>query len=352
MKKSLIALAVLAASGAALAQSSVTIYGRLDASLGSSKVGNVAAGVGPASVTQLFNSNLTSSRLGFRGTEDLGGGLKAIFAIESGLQVDAPGATTLGDRASFIGLQGGFGTVKLGRHDTSFDDIRDLSVVNNLWDSTHLAPTETIFGASANGAVPAFAGVGGVADYGDRASNQIRYESPNFSGFTFGASYAFDELAAPVKQDITAFNLRYRSGPLDVGYGYQENKNNGALAADALADREFNTLAASYNFGVARVSGGVQNLKTRSGIKQNAYSLGVVVPVGTAVELSAGYASAKAKQAGVTTAKGTAFSLGATYALSKRTRAYVAMTDGDVENGVGVTQRERKIYAVGVRHDF
>ncbi|NIC39453.1 porin, partial [Aquabacterium sp. A08] len=76
---------------------------------------------------------LTTSRLGFRGTEDLGGGLKAIFQIETTLDPDAPGtnsqtgaarATTLGDRTAIVGLSGGFGTVKLGRTDTSFDDIR------------------------------------------------------------------------------------------------------------------------------------------------------------------------------------------------------------------------------------
>ena len=92
MKKSLIALAVLAASGAAMAQSSVTVYGRLDASVGSAKVG--APGAALRGNTQMFNSNMTSSRIGFRGTEDLGGGLKAIFALESNIQVDAPGATT------------------------------------------------------------------------------------------------------------------------------------------------------------------------------------------------------------------------------------------------------------------
>ncbi|NIC40012.1 porin, partial [Aquabacterium sp. A08] len=67
---------------------------------------------------------LTTSRLGFRGTEDLGGGLKAIFQIETTLKADAPEATTLGDRTAIVGLSGGFGTVKLGRTDTSFDDIR------------------------------------------------------------------------------------------------------------------------------------------------------------------------------------------------------------------------------------
>jgi predicted porin len=344
MKKSLIALAVLAASGAAMAQSSVTVYGRLDASVGSAKVGNV----GPAlrGNTQMFANNLTTSRLGFRGTEDLGGGLKAIFGIETGFAPDAPAATTLGDRAAFVGLSGGFGTIKLGRHDTSFDDIRDLMVSSNLWDSTHLASTETIVGAGANGAVPAFAGVGNLGDYGDRANNQIRYESPSFGGFSAGFSYGFDEQVAPVKRDVTAFNLRYKAGNLDVGYAYQENANEVAAT-----NREYNTVAAAYNFGSFRVSGGWNQAKSKASLKADTYTVGVNVPV-DAFDFSLGYSTAKAKQTGATIEKGSAFSAGVTYALSKRTRAYAALTNGDIENAAGVKQRQRDIYAVGVIHTF
>ncbi|MBS4037766.1 MAG: porin [Hydrogenophaga sp.] len=345
MKKSLIALAVLASSGAAMAQSSVTVYGRLDASVGSAKVG--APGAALRANTQMFNSNMTSSRLGFRGTEDLGGGLKAIFGLESNIAVDAPSATTLGDRAAFAGLSGGFGTIKLGRHDTSFDDIRDLMVSSNLWDSSHLASTETIVGAGANGAVPASAGVGQLADYGDRANNQIRYESPSFGGFSAGVSYAFDEQVAPIKQDITAFNLRYKAGNLDVGYAYQENKN----AAVAASNLEYNTVAAAYNFGTFRVSGGWNQVKNKAARKSDTYTVGVNVPV-NAFDFSLGYSTAKAKQTGATFEKGDAFSAGVTYALSKRTRLYAALTNGDIENAAGAKVLQRDIYAVGVRHEF
>lgn len=351
MKKSLIALAVLAASGAAMAQSSVTVYGRLDASVGSAKVGNITGGVGPVSNTQMFANNLTTSRLGFRGTEDLGGGLSALFIIETGFAPDAPAATTLGDRAAVVGLSGGFGTIKLGRHDTSFDDIRDLSVSSNLWDSTHLASTETIVGAGANGAVPASLGVGQLADYGDRANNQIRYESPSFSGLTFGASYGFGEATKPAKTDITAFNLRYKAGALDVGYAYQENKNISATLVNT--GIKYNTVAAAYNFGSFRVSGGWNQAKrdVAGGVKSNTYTIGANVPV-NAFDFSVGYSTAKAKQNGATFEKGSAFSAGVTYALSKRTRLYAALTNGDIENGAGVKVRQRDIYAAGVVHTF
>ncbi|WP_302173695.1 porin [uncultured Hydrogenophaga sp.] len=345
MKKSLIALAVLAASGAALAQSSVTVYGRLDASVGSSKVGNV----GPAltSNTQLFSNNLTTSRLGFRGTEDLGGGLSALFIIETGFAPDSPVGTTLGDRAAVVGLSGGFGTIKLGRHDTSFDDIRDLMVSSNIWDATNFATTETIVGTGGT----ATNGVGGLGDYGDRANNQIRYESPSFSGFTFGISHGFGEATKPAKTDVTAFNIRYKAGALDVGYAYQENKNISATLVNT--GLEYNTLAAAYNFGAFRVSGGWNQAKrdVAGGVKANTYTVGVNVPV-SAFDFSVGYSTGKAKQNGVTLEKGDAFSAGATYALSKRTRLYAAITNGDIENGAGVKQRQRDIYAAGVIHTF
>lgn len=343
MKKSLIALAVLASSGAAMAQSSVTVYGRLDASVGSEKIGapNVQ------SISRLYTGNLTTSRLGFRGTEDLGGGLKAIFGLETTLNVDEPGraATSLGDRAAFVGLSGGFGTIKLGRHDTSFDDIRDLMVSSNVWDSGVFATTESTVGTTGYNAV----GGANLGDYGDRANNQIRYESPSFSGFSAGVSYGFGEATKPAKSDITAFNLRYKAGNLDVGYAYQENKAISAALVDTT--REFNTLAAAYNFGSFRVSGGWNQAKNQTNLKSDTYTVGVNVPVG-ALDFSVGYSTAKAKQTGVTTEKGDAFSAGVTYSLSKRTRLYALITNGDIENAAGVTDRKRDIYAVGIAHVF
>ena len=326
MKKSLIALAVLATTGAAFAQSSVTLYGRIDTSVGSSTVG--APGV--ASTSQMFSGNLTSTRWGVRGTEDLGGGLKAIFALEQGFD-SSDGTQAAGsafNRMSIVGLSGGFGTVKLGRHDTSFDDIRDLTVSSNLWDSEFSA-TKIAYTA-------------GVADYSSRASNQIRYESPSFGGFSLGASYGLDE-DATVKADTTAFNLRYRAGNLDLGVGYQEQKAN---------NREYTTIGGAYNFGVARLSAGYNRAEINNGAKANGYTIGVNVPVGN-LDFSVGYAYSKAENtAGATTAKGSALSAGVTYALSKRTRLYGAYLDGDVENGAGVTTTDRRLYSVGVRHDF
>ncbi len=323
MKKSLIALAVLATTGAAMAQSNVTLYGRIDTSVGSNKVNGV-------STTQLFSGNLTSTRWGLRGSEDLGGGLKAIFGLEQGFD-SSNGTQAAGsafDRMSIVGLSGGFGTLKLGRHDTSFDDIRDLSISSNLWDS-EFTPTKIAYTA-------------GVADYSSRASNQIRYESPSFGGFSLGASYGLDE-DATVKADTTAFNLRYKAGNLDVGFGYQDQKAN---------NRKYSTIGAAYNFGVARLSAGFNRAEIRNGNEADGFAIGVNVPMG-ALDFSVGYAYSKAENtAGATVAKGTALSAGVTYAMSKRTRLYGAFLDGEVENGAGVNTLDRRMYSVGVRHDF
>ena len=335
MKKSLIALAVLATTGAAFAQSSVTIYGRLDASVGSNKVDNV-------STTQLFSGNLTTSRLGFRGTEDLGGGLKANFQLESALTVDDGTAAALRfGRASWVGLSGGFGAVRLGLMDSPYKDIYDMGISNNLYDS-EFTPTKIAYLSGAVGSAS------GVSDFTSRPSNMIRYDTPSFGGFSAGLGYAFDENVAPAtaNSEITALNLRYRAGPLDVGLGYQDQKN-----ATATLDRNFTVLAASYNFGVVRVSGQYQITDQSNGLEDRDYSFGVTVPLGK-FDVSAGYAQGKSELNGVNTGEGKAFALGATYALSKRTKLYGGLLDGDVENGAGATARERRLYAVGVRHDF
>ncbi len=338
MKKSLIAMAVLATTGAAFAQSSVTLYGQIDTSIGSSTVG--APGV--SSTTQMFSGNLNSTRWGLRGTEDLGGGLKAIFALEQSFDSSdgTQTATTAFSRQSIVGLSGGFGTVKLGVHDTSFDDIRDLSVSSNIFNAPVFATTEGVVGTTS------YLGVGQLADYGDRASNQIRYESPSFGGFSAGFSYGLDEQASPVKSDRTAFNLRFKAGDLDVGYGYQENANQAPVS-----NLEYNTLGAAYKFGTVRISGGWNQVKNKASRKSDAYSIGAIVPVG-ALDFSLGYSTAKAKQGSATFEKGDAFSAAVAYNLSKRTRLYAGLTTGDIENAAGTKVREREIYAIGLAHVF
>lgn len=217
MKKSILALAAIAAlgaTGAATAQSSVTVYGRMDLSLGNDK-DNLAN----TSATQIESGRLTASRLGFRGTEDLGNGLKALFQLE--LEVEAASGEGFADlaRQSWLGLSGGFGTVKLGRTDTAYKDIRDLSVSSSVFDSD-FTPTGDVDG------------VGVFDDPESRGSNMIRYDTPTFNGFSATVTHSFDGLASPVDKSVTSFNLRYKLDKLSLGLARQEDNDNAVATRD------------------------------------------------------------------------------------------------------------------------
>ncbi len=325
MKKSLIALAVLAASGAAMAQSSVTLYGRADLGVGSEKVDG-------KSTTSMFNGGLTTSRWGVRGSEDLGGGLKAFFQFEQGLrlttgEIAKSGGTEFGRRAH-VGLSGGFGKVTLGRTSTVYDDARGLANTYSVFDSS--------FTPSANGVFSS----GG--DYASRANSQIRYDLPNLGGVYGGLTYAFDQ-KADVDSTITGLLLGYKNGPMNVALGYQNQKE---------SSDKYMQLAGTYNMGVAALAVGYN---TRSGSDAKGddteLTLGVEVPMGT-VKLSAGYATSKTEIGGSTSAKASGFGFGATYSMSKRTRLYAGFRDVEVKDGAGKVTSDGSLLGLGVRHDF
>lgn len=328
MKKSLIALAALATIGsAAMAQSSVTIYGRLDASIGAEK-----DGITDTTTSKLFNGNLTPSRLGLRGSEDLGGGLRANFQLESALTVDDGTAGGLQfRRASWVGLSGGFGEVRLGLADSPFKDIYDLGNSNNVYDSA-FTPDDLVFGS-------------GIALFTSRPTNQLRYDTPNFGGFTASAGYSFSEGAGT---QIGALNVRYRGGPLDVGVALQRQRPD-----NFAAETDHTVIGAAYNFGIARVSGQYQTVEDQAGAQDQDFGIGVSVPVGSAFDVSVGYARSKSENAaGAKIGEASGFAFGGTYALSKRTRVYVGYMNGDRENAAGVKTADVSMYSAGVRHDF
>lgn len=339
MRKSLIALVVLTSiSSAALAQSSVTIFGRLDASIGNENIDDV-------STTKLFSGNLAPSRIGFAGTEDIGGGLRANFALEGGLDVD-DGTTAVDgvqfDRASWVGLSGGFGAIRAGLISSPFKDIFDLGVSNNLYDSA-FTPTEIAYISGAVGTAT------GVTNFIGRPSNTVRYDTPSFAGFSAGVSVSLDENVAPANANsaVTSLNLRYRSGALDAGVGHQAQSND-----TAALDRNFTVLSAAYDFKSFRVSGQLQMSEQGDGLEDQDFSVGVIVPFGNRFDVSAGIAVGKSEINGAVTGESRAISVGATYALSARTRLYGGLLSGEVEDGAGVVTRERRLIAAGVRHDF
>ena len=228
MQKKIIALAVAAAaSSAAFAQTNVTVYGIAD--LGQAFVKSSGAPNGAANQSTVGRLDNNSSYLGFKGTEDLGNGLKALFQFEVGYNADSGNSSTQSSgfgagRDSFVGLTGGFGTV----------------VAGNL---TH--PIRA-FGAKAD-LMPAGAGLGtafsltgkiagNATGADDRAANAIAYVSPTFSGFSGTVAYVNGEKqpAGSNTAEHTAYQVaaQYDNGPLFVGAGYHKVNNAAGVSTD------------------------------------------------------------------------------------------------------------------------
>lgn len=372
MKKSLIALAVLAASGAAMAQSSVTLYGVVDAFVGSRKLETGAGFQGPLNTpvaatgaqrqTAVDTSGVNGSRWGLKGSEDLGGGMKGIFVLESGFKLDTGEQKTAGsifDRQAFVGLESGFGTVSVGRQYSAYDALH--SATNQNYDAfTFNAASGFAGGVAANGMV----------DYTSRVSNSVAYTSPSYSGFSGAVVYGFGEnknaIADSKATDNASVHLKYANGPLLVGYAYQEEKQaavaNVAPAVGFSQDKnKYNLVGATYDFGVVKLNGSYNTAKNDT-FNDKEYQVGVAVPFGAAA-ISAGYAHSKSEGNGVErTGKG--FSLLATYDLSKRTRLYAGAQETKAfvptaatatlaaANLAQVGETKTTVYGLGVRHSF
>lgn len=353
MKKSLIALAVLAASGAAMAQSSVTLYGVVDTGLTYSK--------GEESVYGMTHvGGNVNSRLGFRGVEDLGNGLKATFNLESGFSAD-DGTNYMGQdglaftRTSTVGLAGNFGEVRLGRMLTS----------SYLAVSRYDAFGDTGIGASLAWNVP-------QTGYAPRTENAISYSSPNFSGFKIGAEYGFGEKKDARDSRYIGVGATYDNGPLSLGLGFDRINNVGYVAANPPAPAELGEdlttwqLGGAYNFGVAKLLAFYKQTKYKDVLvgdseKLKTFGLGVSAPVGAAGEVRASYNNYKISD---DNGKADQLSLGYVHNLSKRTAlygtySYIKNKDGlDFElngamGGAGLKDGEKQHgLQLGIRHAF
>jgi len=276
MKKSLIALAILAASGASFAQSSVTLSGKMN--IGFAKTGT-------AKMAMAGGADGSDSRLIFAGVEDLGGGLKAKFHLENGFKPDTGSfdntANQLFQRQAWGGLSGGFGEVRLGRQYTLgfFGSIGSMP-------STYVDP-QLAAGLGFNG-------------MGPRNSDQIQYWSPTMGGFQVRVS---TQLAGDTATGATEMALAYANGPITANLTNAKIKG---TAGNHVA------LSGGYNLGPAAVTVGMVD-KAGAGTGKGTF-VRVTAPVGAA-SLFAGYANNSDK-------KVNAYDVGAFYALSKRTRVY------------------------------
>jgi len=357
MKKSLIALAVLAAAGSASAQSSVTLFGIVDATLMWGR-GTVADRF------SLTNSGYNSSRLGFRGVEDLGGGMRASFWLEAGLTNDdgrgaatntnnqATGGAVAGigggqgltfNRRSTVSLSGNWGEIRLGR-----------DYVPQFWNQTVFDP----FGTNGVGTSQVLNGMVTLANAGNnavRASNSMGYFLPgNLGGFYGQAQYYVGENASnagATEDDGSGYGLRlgFAQGPVNVAVGY--GRTNYA-AGDV---RMFN-VGAQYDFGVAKVMAIIARDESGA-VDGSGWLLGALVPVGPGEERLA-YSTYEVD--GVTDPVGKKLALGYVHNLSKRTAVYV--TYARVRNGGGAAfaiggaiagaNSSSSGFDMGVKHSF
>jgi predicted porin len=315
MKKSLVALAVLAASGASFAQSSVTLYGVADIWFGSAEL------KGGDRTTVLESGGVSGSRWGMKGTEDLGGGLKANFLLEQGISLDS-GAVGAGfNRQAYVGLSGGFGEVKLGNVYTAYDDISGAA--NSAFDSA-LAPQNNVWASTG---------------YTSNPSNNIYYASPEFAGFSGAVSYSLNEKTA-LKTEATSLHVKYNGGPLYVGLGYQSDEvYNTGVSTDYLR------LNGTYDFGAAKLLVGFGSVDYAIAADVKEWELGVDVPLSASLTLSGGVAVSKPDGG----SKSTGYAVAAAYSMSKRTTLYTGFHSSSTDN---TAANDNKIFAVGVKHTF
>lgn len=316
-------------AAAVQAQSSVQVYGLIDLAVGSYETS------GADRTTGVESGGMTTSYLGFKGSEDLGGGLSAVFALDTFLRADTGDAGRFnGDlfwaRNANIGLSGGFGTVKLGRSATPL--FVSTLLFNPFGDSFGFSPAIRTF----------YSPTTKVA--GDTGwSNAIVYSTPNFSGLSATVSYVLKEA---LQGGNIGANVMYFGGPLAASLAIQQVKVPFASGKETTWQ-----LGGSYNFGVAKAFVQYGQVKeTGTGIatantKDKILQVGANVPLGAGSVL-ASYGVAKTTPSGEQT-KREILSLGYDHFLSKRTDVYaVYMYDKIKSLDSGNT------FAVGVRHRF
>lgn len=325
MKKSLLALAVLGAfAGVASAQSSVTIYGRVDQGVVKGN-GGTAANQGANGTSEAWQLKQSSgSRLGFRGNEDLGGGLSAQFLIEHRFTPDNGAADAIfWAGSSYVQLTStAAGSVYLGR-----------TYVPAFYVSLKMDP----FGYDGVGQVGAKGFANYLATGGVRTANTVGYKTPNLSGFTANAAVSLGEGA--LARD-TGLNAEYTAGPIYVGLGYDKLTGGGAVDGNSLVN-----FGAAYNFGFVRPMFYFARSKTGVGsaATNKMISGALTAPIGPGV-LKAVYYRLDPEGDNNTQNK---VGVGYDYFLSKRTRLYADVGFGKEDN-----RTNNRAYNLGVRHDF
>jgi predicted porin len=324
MKKTLVAVAAMAAVTGAMANA--TIYGTIDQAYESTKL---SAGANTTKTTKINGTWNGGSAIGFKAAEDLGSGMKAFAQYEFGVSVDQPD-TSLENRYSFVGLSGDFGSVSIGR-------MYNFAFFNSIANDP--------FGHSGTGGYAVgYASAGGS----QRQSNMIAYTAPSFvPGLGIQVAKAQGETAslngAPKTNDSTAYGVTYASGALYAGIT-GETITAATAAAPTAAKTKNSTTTITYDLGMVKV--GYSTGKTSTGADYNkAGAFSLTVPMG-ALTLAVSSGDRKAKTGAAAEVKTTVTQYGALYALSKRTNAYL-------QNGkASATATTTTVTAIGIKHDF
>ena len=345
MKKLHLALAVAGAlTGAAQAQSAVEVYGIVDMGL-VREVGSVTGST--AGGNKISSGAQSGTRLGFKGKEDLGNGLNALFVLETGIAADAGGfnqANKAFARQSFVGLQGDFGTLTLGRQYTSY-----FLTLNQVADPF----ASGLAGNAQNLMLPGASNPITGSDRVIRMDNAIKYATPIFENFSGEIAYGFGEVAgnSDANRVITG-SVGYDSKPLNVRLAYYERNN----SADT-ASLKSTLLAANYDLEYAKIFAAFADNDWVGQTKTRNYLIGATVPFG-AHRFIASYIRADGR--GVYASNDAdQWGLGYTYSLSKRTNLYAAYgyisNDGAAAYTVGNNSENgtsNKAFNLGVRHLF
>ncbi len=364
MKKSLIALAVAGsfAAPAFAASSNVDIYGVLN-------VGVFSVESDVANKDRSTNITSNASRIGFKGTEDLGGGLAAIWQIETGFAADEQTVDKgeLGNRNTFVGLKGGFGTILAGKHDTPMKLLGRS--VDNFGDT--MADSRNLLGAGATD---------GKSMFDLRPDNVIAYISPSFSGLTVIGAYVTDHGVSGTggtfpgcatgldcnDRDAYSFSGTYNNGPLMLGLGYERHNTNAGGAVSV--DRSMWRLVGGYTIGDLKLGAQYENGSADTALAtadRNAWGLFANYGIG-AITLKANYLSV-GDYKGMNDSGAKQYTLGADYSLSKRTTVYALYAKvkndtnaafgvgggaGDTDSSLGNLNVDPSVFGVGVKHTF
>ncbi|HYP67709.1 MAG TPA: porin [Thiobacillaceae bacterium] len=387
MQKKLIVLALASAFAAPAfaATSNVDIYGQFDVSVDyASGMRNSVSGIGTANSNHAWRLSSNVSRIGLKGSEDLGGGLAAIWQFEQGVNLDG-GATSSGwgnQRNTFLGLKSNFGTLLAGTHDTPYK--LSTSSLDPFADSA----------GDYNAIIGSFLGLN-TSDL--RLGNVLAYISPNFSGLTAAVATSFlreqGQTNVDGKPSAWTGMVNYANGPLYLAGGYEIAKHvdpNFAGANDV--DIRSWKLGAGYTLGNFTVNAIYDNIKVSDNIgnvfgtttdkKRSAWGLNGVYNMGN-IALKAGYYHA-GKVTDLSDSAANMYEVGADYNLSKRTKLYAVYSKVQNDNnatycaggsasagfgssgisatacpGVNVvgpnanpTGKDPSIFAVGMRHTF